>query len=147
MMDITPRYVTVDDFDAYHNVNLREMLRSGANESNAANAFLFRVENLLMARIDSQTFRRFRYEELKGKQLEAFQMAILEQAMYTFRNGDLGMDSGYDAEKGMIASKADIEGIIVCDNAITILSNAGLWNLVMKNRPRKFGGGFIPGNF
>ena len=78
---------------------------------------------------------------------DAFKEAIILQAMYTYKNGDIGMDSGYDAERGIVARRAELVELSVCQDAIDILSNAGLFNLVMKNRPRKFGGGFIPGDF
>lgn len=100
-----------------------------------------------MAYIDNNTFRRYKYEELVGKQLDAFKEAIILQAMYVYKNGDIGMDSGYDAERGIVAKRGELVELSLCQDAIDTLSNAGLWNLVMKNRPRKFGGGFIPGDF
>lgn len=147
MISSGPKFVTVDEFDNYWGANLRDMLRSGANESNAASIFLARVERRLMAYIDNNTFRRYRYDELQGKQLDAMKEAILLQAMYTYKNGDIGMDSGYDAERGIIAKRSDLVELAACQDAIDTLSNAGLWNLVMKNRPRKFGGAFIPDDF
>lgn len=146
-MQLQPKFVTIDDFNNYWAANLQNLLKTSANESNQANMFLVRVERRLMSYIDNNTFRRYKYEELKGKQLDAFKEAILLQAMYTYKNGDIGMDSGYDSERGMTAKRAELVEISVCQDAIDILSNAGLWNLVMKNRPRRFGGGFIPGDF
>lgn len=146
-MQLQPKFVTIDDFNNYWTANLQNLLKTSANESNQANMFLVRVERRLMSYIDNNTFRRYKYEELKGKQLDAFKEAILLQAMYTYKNGDIGMDSGYDSERGMTAKRAELVEISVCQDAIDILSNAGLWNLVMKNRPRRFGGGFIPGDF
>lgn len=147
MISSGPKFVTVDEFNNYWSANLYEMLRTSANESNQAEVFLARVERRLMAYIDNNTFRRYKYEELDGKQLDAFKEAIILQAMYTYKNGDIGMDSGYDAERGIVARRAELVELSVCQDAIDILSNAGLFNLVMKNRPRKFGGGFIPGDF
>lgn len=142
-----PRFVTIDEFDNYWAMNLRNMLRGGANESNSADRFLARVERRLMSFIDNNTFRRYKYEELKGHQLSAFKEAIIVQAMYVYKNGDLGMESGFDTEKGFVAKRNELVEITLCQDAIDILSNAGLWNMVMKNRPRKFGGAFIPGDF
>lgn len=147
MLNIGPKFITIDEFDNYWTVNLRDMLRTSANESNQAEMFLARVERRLMAYIDNNTFRRYKYEELVGKQLDAFKEAIILQAMYVYKNGDIGMDSGYDAERGIVARRGELVELSVCQDAIDTLSNAGLWNLVMKNRPRKFGGGFIPGDF
>ena len=147
MNKIGPKFITIDDFNNYWTVNLQNMLRTSANESNQAEMFLARVERRLMAYIDNNTFRRYKYEELSGNQLEAFKEAIVVQAMYVYKNGDLGMDSGYDSERGLVVKRAELVELYVCQDAIDILSNAGLWNMVMKNRPRKFGGTYIPGDF
>lgn len=141
----TPMFITVDEFDNYWSVNLRDMLRTSANESNQAEMFLARVERRLMAYIDNNTFRRYKYEELCGHQLNAFKEAIVLQAMYVYKNGDIGMDSGYDAERGLVAKRAELVELSVCQDAIDVLANAGLWNMSMKNRPRKFGGDILYG--
>lgn len=146
-MSLKPHFVTVDEFNNYWLVNLNLMLKKSTNESNQGDVFLSRCERRLMSYIDNNTFRRFKYKELQGEQLLAFKEAIIIQAMYMYKNGDIGMDSGYDTERGIVAKRAELVELAVCQDAIDILSNAGLWNLVMKNRPRKFGGGFIPGDF
>ena len=149
---LKPKFITIEEFDNYWAVNLRDMLRTSANPSNQADLFLARVENRLMAYIDNNTFRRYKYEELQGIQLAAFKEAIILQAMYVYKNGDIGMDSGYDAERGSVIKRADLVEISVCQDAIDILSNAGLWNLAMKNKPRTWGcdysltGGGVLGN-
>lgn len=146
-MQFEPKFITVDDFNNYWSEDLRDKLKNDANPSNAPERFLSRVERKLMAYIDNNTFRRYRYEELEGAQLDAFREALVLQAMYMWKNGDIGMDSGYDSERGVVAGRAELIALTVCQDAIDVLSNAGLFNLVMKNRPRKFGGGFIPGDF
>ena len=97
--------------------------------------------------LEKLAFTENKYEELSGNQLEAFKEAIVVQAMYVYKNGDLDMDSGYDSERGLVVKRAELVELSVCQDAIDILSNAGLWNMVMKNRPRKFGGTYIPGDF
>lgn len=146
-MNFEPKFVTVDDFKNYWGKDLRSMLKDEDNPSNGPSAFLARTESEMKRYIDHNTFRRFRYEDLRGEQLDAFREAILLQAMYKIRNGEIGMDSGYDIEHGIVAKRSELVEITLCQDAINVLSNAGLWNLVMKNRPRKFGGGFIPGDF
>ena len=133
-----PQFVTVDDFKNYWGMDLRNMLRSDDNESNQAERFLARVEDRLMNWIDNNTFRRLKYEDLhlNPRQYENWQKAILTQAMYMFKNGDLGIDSGYDSERGIITARHDLVELEVCQAAIDYLSNAGLFNLVVKNRPR-----------
>ena len=141
MIEFKPRFVTVDDFNNYHNMNLRDMLRSyTGDDSYAAERFLFKTEIKLMQWVDNTSFRRKKWEDLNPYQLQQFQLAILEQAMYRFKNGDIDMDSGYDPEKGPIAGRGQLNRIVVCQSAIGFLSNAGLYNLVVKNRPRTFSG-------
>lgn len=147
MITLEPKFVTVDEFNDYWGANLADMIKTDANPSNGPDLFIARCERRLMAYIDHNTFRRFKYEELRGIQLDAFKEAIIIQAMYIYRNGYLGMDSGYDSERGVTIKRSDLNEISLCQDAIDVLSNAGLWNLVMKNRPRRFGGAFIPGDF
>jgi len=138
----SPKFVTVDDFKNYWGMDLRNMLRSDNNDSNQAERFLARVEDRLMQWIDNNTFRRIRYEDLKFRptQYENWQKAILTQAMYMYKNGDLGMDSGYNSETGIVTGQADLKEIEVCQAAINYLSNAGLFNLNVKNRARILSG-------
>lgn len=131
-----PKFVTVDDFNNYWGKNLRALLSSNDNVSNQAETFLARVEDRLMNWIDNNTFRRLRYEDLTQYQLENFKKAILTQAMYTYKNGDLGLDSGYDMERGKIINREELVELEVCQAAINYLSNAGLFNLTLKNRRR-----------
>ncbi len=141
MIEFKPKYVTVDDFNNYHNMNLRDMLRSySEDDSFAAERFLFKTEIKLMAWIDTVTFRRKRWDQLNAYQYLQFQLAILEQALYRYKNGDIDLDSGYDQDKGIIADKGKLNQLKVSSSAIEFLSNAGLYNLVVKNRPRTFSG-------
>lgn len=142
-MFVKPRYISVDDFNNYWNRDLAAMLRGGSNPSDEPDSFLARVEDRLMAWIDRNSFRRVRYDKLTPYQLDQFKRAILTQAMYVYRNGQIGLDSGYDPEKGKIISQDELAAIEVCQGAIDFLLNAGIFNLVMKNRPRVNRG--IPG--
>ena len=137
-----PKFVTVDDFKNYWGKDLRNILRSDDNDSNQAERFLARVEDRLMNWIDNHTFRRLKYEELylRPKQYENWQKAILTQAMYMYKNGDLGLDSGYDSEKGIVTPISDLNEIAIAQATIDYLSNAGLFNLNVKNRPRTLSG-------
>ena len=140
MIEFKPKYVTVDDFNNYHNMNLRDMLLSYGNDSYAAEKFLFKVETQLLNWIDNVTFRRKNWNQLNAKQYQNLQLAILEQAMYVFKNGDISLDSGYNPEQGIIAQRGQLNRLRVSQAAIDYLSNAGLYNLVVKNRPRTFSG-------
>ena len=77
MIDFKPKYVTVDDFNNYHNMNLRDMLLSYGNDSYAAEKFLFKVETQLLNWIDNATFRRKNWNQLNAKQYQNLQLAHL----------------------------------------------------------------------
>lgn len=135
-MKMEPKFITKNDFFRYHNINLEEKLKGGANPSNKVDAFLFKVERRVMTYIDNNSFRNYDFDKLKGDTLEAFQLALLEQALYMYKNGDLAMDSGYDMEKGIIAPGRELKKIIICEPTIEILQNNGLLNLKTKHNRR-----------
>ena len=137
-MNFYPRFVTVDDFKNFTGIDLRAALRSDDNVSNQAERFLLQTEDHLMAWIDKNTFRTLDYENLSPQQMDNFKKAILAQALYTYRNGAiaLGLESGYDSERGIVIDADKLAQLEVCQSAINYLSNAGLFNLNVKNRPR-----------
>lgn len=135
MLRTEPRYVSADDFENYWGVNLNAKLK-GDNYSNKADKFLLRIENRLMTWLDANTFRVYRWDELNDEQLEKFQLAILEQAMYVFKNSDLALDSGYDPDSGIIADYEIINKIAICQPTIDLLKTAGLFNLRIYNKRR-----------
>lgn len=135
-MAIQKYYVTPDDFKNYWGIDLRNALRDDDNVSNQADRFLERVQDRLENWINNNTFRRLKFEQLNPFQMENFKKAILTQAMYMYKQGDMGLDSGYDSEKGVIVDRGTLVQLQVCQAAIDYLSNAGLFNLSMKNRPR-----------
>ena len=147
MLRMTPQFVSVDDFLNYWGLNLNEKLKSDDNISNKTNLFLSQIEDRLMAWIDSNTFRTITWDyykdgynykspeeaEVAQKRKDAFKKAILNQAMYVYRNTNIGLDSGYDPEKGFIASAQDLQAIEICRPTIDYLKTAGLYNHVMRN--------------
>ncbi len=135
-MEYTPRFVTSEEFLNYWGVDLNSRLVGYDNKSNKADIFLRRVEDRLMAWIDSNTYRDVPYESLQGKQLEAWKLAILTQANYIFSNNEIMLDSGYDPEKGIVASRSDLEKIEICQAAIDYIKVAGLYNLCVSNKNR-----------
>lgn len=130
--------VAPDDFKNFFGYDLREILKSSDNDSNYPYVFLRLVQDYLIDFCDEHGFRRIPFERLQGKQLEFFQKAVLYQAYYAWKNGAaaLGLDSGYDAEKGTIITASDLERIGVPQRVVTLLHKSGLFNLKMKNYPR-----------
>lgn len=136
MIELTPKFVTPSEFLNYWGIDLNARLRDDDEPSNKAERFLCRVERRLMNWIDANTYRNIAFEDLNGKQLEAWQLSILTQAMYIFKNSDIGLDSGYDPEHGIVAQKAQLEEIEICRQALDYIKEAGLYNQVIDNRFR-----------
>ena len=135
-MLMEPRFITPDDFENYWGLNLREKLKDNSNSSNKANIFLKRVEDRVMSWIDANTFRVTTWDNLTEYQLEHFCIALIEQAMYVYRNSDTALDSGYDPERGFISGAERINSIEICEPAKRELKLAGLYNLNILNRNR-----------
>ena len=150
MIDMQPQFVSTEDFLNYWGMDLREKMNKGSNTSNFADMFLRRIEDRLMTWIDANTFRVTPWECLKDDYIpknemykkslqrdrDYFKKALLEQAMYVIKNSDIGQDSGYDPEKGIVAPESDLQAIEICRPCINFLKEAGLFNHVMMNRPR-----------
>lgn len=131
-------YVTPDDFKNLYGLDLREALRSDDNESNQAERFISMVTSHLKNWIDNNTFRRLDYDSLTEYQYGQWQRAILAQVYYTYKEGAkaLGLVSGIDDERGVVIPSYQLAESEICQACIDYLSNAGLFNLVMKNRTR-----------
>lgn len=130
--------VTPDDFKNFFGIDLAYNLRGSDNDSNYPFVFLRLVQDFLIDWCDERGFRRIKFNDLVGMQKEYFQKAVLYQAFYAWKNGAsaLGLDSGYDAEKGPVITATDLQRIEVPERVVTLLHKAGMFNLKMKNRPR-----------
>ena len=138
MINTEPKFINPSDFYNYWGIDLNAALKSDNNVSNKANTFLKIVEDRLMAWVDANTARNFKWDELWDYEwaLEHFQKALLEQAMYMYRNSDILMDSGYDPDSGIIAKREDLLKIAISESAINLLKVGGIFNQVMSNRKR-----------
>lgn len=128
-----PKFVTPDMFKNRFGIDLNESLDENDNISNKANIFLMMVEDNLMSWVDANTFRNVSWDGLTQYQLEKLQLAILYQALYTYKNGDILLDSGYDQEKGIIANHTLLQEIAISPTSINYLKTAGLYNHVVNN--------------
>ncbi len=147
MIDTQPQFVSPEDFLNYWSKDLNVLLRDNSNISNKADIFLKRVEDRLMSWIDANTFRLIPWDyykdgyvyksdnERKNAEIlkDYWKKAILTQAMYIYRNSNIGMDSGYDPEKGMVATYSDLSAIEICRPTIDLIKQAGLYNHVVRN--------------
>lgn len=130
------KYITADDFKEYFGIDLANMLKSDDNPSDTANAFLTRLENRIEAYIDANFYRKVEeeYQTFSDYQKKHYKLALLEQAMYIIRNGDISTDSGYDPEEGVKATPSQLKAIIISPNCKEQLILCGLWCRKIRNR-------------
>ena len=60
-------------------------------------------------------------------QKEHYRLALLEQAIYVFKNGDIMVDSGFDPDEGLKISPHEKREIMLSDVAKMHLEMTGLW--------------------
>ena len=129
-------FVKESDYNNYTGKNLKSILDPNSEIQNACNLFLLQIENRIMTKVDNMSFRIRSWDNLTALQKEKMQLAIIEQAEYTLRNGDLVTDSGYDLEKGEIISAEKLRQIEICSMSLEYLQSCGLLNKSIKNRVR-----------
>lgn len=127
---IQTRYITADEFREYTGIDLASELRDTSNPSDKVNAFLSRVEDRMESYLNAKFFKLvtdyWYYWNDYNKSL--YKKALIEQAYYIFKNGDIEADSGYDPERGIIASKHALGEIVIAPAAKNYLRLCGMWN-------------------
>ena len=113
MLELQTKYITADDFKNYFGVDL------GAELNENPTSFLMRIETRMESYLNSMFYRNIEreYPTFSDYQKLHYKLALLEQAMYVTKNGDISVDSGYDPEKGEIISQATIDKIAIGLNA------------------------------
>ena len=142
-MEFKTRYITADEFKQYFGIDLQIELPNGDNESGKVAAYLTRIENRLEAWINANYFYNVTqfWETLTNNQKEQYKYALLEQAYYVLRMGDISVDSGYDKERGIIAGRSTINELSVAPNAMLHLENGGFLNTRIVKRGGYYQGG------
>lgn len=142
-MEFKTRYITADEFKQYFGIDLQIELPNGDNESGKVAAYLTRIENRLEAWINANYFYNVSqfWETLNNNQKEQYKYALLEQAYYVLRMGDISVDSGYDKERGVIAGRSTINELSVAPNAMLHLENGGFLNTRIVKRGGYYQGG------
>lgn len=122
------KYITLDEFKEYFGISLTEAFGTDTN----AMAFLKRIEDRLATFCDSNFNANIdrKYPCFTDYQKYHYKLALLEQAIYIFRNGDISVDSGYDPEKGEIART---EKYAIAPNCKDNLRLCGIWNRNIPN--------------
>ncbi len=131
--------VTPSDFKNMFAQDLANLLGGSSNDSNYPYIFLRLVQDFLIEWCAYNGFRRMKsISEMNPIQLESFQKAVLYQTYYVIKNGSagLGLDSGYDSERGVVISETDLKRVAVPERVVMLLHSSGLFNLNVKNRPR-----------
>ena len=129
-MELLTKYITADEFCEYTGINLEAELKDTNNPSNKVNAFLKRIEDRMEVFLNSHFFKNIGelYPEFTDEQKYHYKLALIEQAYYVFKNGDISTDSGYDQERGVIISKHAKTEITLAPNSIDHLRMTGLWS-------------------
>lgn len=122
------KYITLDEFKEYFGIDLTEAFDTDI----AATAFLKRIEDRLATFVDSNFNANIdrRFPCFTDYQKKHYKLALLEQAIYIFRNGDISVDSGYDPEKGEVARP---ERYAIAPNCKDNLRLCGIWNRNIPN--------------
>ena len=124
------RYITADEFREYTGIDLAMELKDTSNASDKVNAFLKRIEDRMEVYLNAHFFKLVSdiWPCFNDNQKYHYKLALIEQAYYVFKNGDISTDSGYEPDKGIIASKHARSEITLAPNAIDHLRMTGLWS-------------------
>lgn len=125
-MQLQTRYITLDDFKNYFQIDLVQQLGGEV----PALGFLKRIEDRMESFINANFFRVINdaYVKFNDFQKEHYKLALLEQAIYIFRNGDISVDSGYDPEQGIKVKRSELHQLVISDNSRMHLIQCGIWN-------------------
>lgn len=129
-MALQTKYITTDEFLEYSGISLESTLKADDNPSATAVAFLFRIEVRMAAFVNANLHRDVdsMYPTLTDHQKQCYKYALMEQAIYVLRNGDISTDSGYDPQEGPKDSVGNLRGRSIAPNAKEQLMLAGIWS-------------------
>lgn len=134
------RFVTPDDFLNYSGIDLRSNMRSSGtpNDSSEADRFLFRMETDFLSHVEEISFWNYDWDTIvyHPDNLYWLKIALLKQALYVYRGGDLSTDNGYDPQRGPIDNLDDINTRIFSSVALEIMHSHSLFSRSVKNMRR-----------
>ena len=135
-MDLNTRYITLDEFRDWSGIDLESQLKKDDNPSNTAQAFLDRTTYRLESFIDAEFYKNIakEYPTFTDYQKEHYKHALLEQVLYVFKMGDIAVDSGYDPDKGEVATNSTLKDKIIAPMAKEELLLCGVWCRKIKSR-------------
>lgn len=129
-MALKSKYITDEEFKEYSGIDLSIELRDDDNSSNKVDAFLYRTERRLNTYLNAtyqQDIDR-RFPTFTDHQKLCYKHALMEQIIYVLQNNEISEDSGYDQERGVVASRNTLKSLSLAPNAYNELYNAGLIN-------------------
>ncbi len=119
------KYITLDEFTEYFP---EKDLVAIMGSQEGAIAFLKRLEDrmesYISANFDKNLEREYRC--FSDFQKAHYKRALLEQAIYILKNGDISVDSGYDVDRGVIADRNTIVKLSLSPNTQQELLICGL---------------------
>lgn len=132
------RYITPDEFKLYSGIDLAKDLKDDSNPSNKGEAFLFRIETRIAAFINARFYKNVdsQYPHFTDYQKEHYKIALMEQAIYELRNGEIYTDSGHDPDEGEKMSPELREKIAIAPACKDQLILVGIWNRKIRNMGR-----------
>lgn len=136
------KYVHPEDYIALFNVDLNDILPDGANPSNKAEIFLGMCEDVVTNFINSNFAYTVegQYPTFSDFQKEHWKKAILWEAHYLLKNGELHNRSGFEEGRGFIATQEQINDAICAPETKQNLVQCGLWNTHISSRGVIMGG-------
>lgn len=135
------KYITGDDFKEFFGIDLSIRLKDNDNPSDKVNSFLIQREDEIATYINETYYRDVdtEYGYFTEYQKKEYKKALLYQAYYILKNGDIGNDSGYDLENGVVASQSTLKELMISKKSIQHLRLCGLACRKIKNKGRTFG--------
>lgn len=133
IINIKSRFVDKDEFLLYTGINLDEQLQDDDNISNKVESFIYRETRRFESFINAVLHINIpnQYALVSDYQKEQYKLALLEQLLYVFKNGNIGVDSGYNFESGVIASNKEMQSKYLSPLAKNYLINAGIYSTNM----------------
>lgn len=125
------KYITPSDYLNYFGENLDLVLPDDdMSDSRKAERFLTTVEDDVSLFLATKCFKRIDEEfgKMTDYQKDCYKKALLNQARYKIKNGDIANDSGYDPTSGIVASQNDLKSLQLSSKTLDYLRLAGLYN-------------------
>lgn len=121
---ILTKYISEDEFREYTGIDLNAEL---PGDSDKVNRFLKRVEDRMELYINRNFFIQVPnvYPKWSDYNKLCYKKALIEQAEYLFRNGDIAMDSGYDMDNLSVTDIRRKNAVTLCKVAYDYLVACG----------------------